>query len=169
MKLFKKVGRRYKSIGEETPRFLADGIWLVQKGRGSCQHICKLSDIKELFPYAQMATDTDELATFLRLAEKRRIHANISVSEDRCVTYSIPCAQDIAKEILLFLSLNKEDRKKEIQKLTQGFQYLDFQGYIRDGMGRVVKHRFDERALLAQKKDLLEKLALVDKKLASSP
>ena len=57
MKVYKKVGRRYKEMGREFTGFPSDGIWLVRDGRQSC--ILKLGDIGKVsvnaLPYLELA------------------------------------------------------------------------------------------------------------------
>lgn len=48
MKLYKKVGSRYKEVGEEFFGFPSDGIWLVTDGTHSSSCIAKISDIPKL-------------------------------------------------------------------------------------------------------------------------
>ena len=47
-KLYEKIGRRYKEIGEEFKGFPADGIWLVKDGTQNC--IIRLDDVCDV-PY----------------------------------------------------------------------------------------------------------------------
>jgi len=57
-KLYRKVGRRYKEVGEDFTGFPADGIWFVKDGRQNC--MVKLAEIEDtpkyyplLAPYAE--------------------------------------------------------------------------------------------------------------------
>lgn len=82
--------------------FPCDGIWLVQSQPGavSSQCILKIGELKELYPYAQMAQNVNELANFL-------------VERGRANKVSTP--SDFAEEILKFLaSLGKSEPKKTI-------------------------------------------------------
>lgn len=56
MKLYKKVGKRYKEVGREFIGFPSDGIWFVKDGRQSCMiqlHDINTTNIHAL-PYLEL-------------------------------------------------------------------------------------------------------------------
>lgn len=115
---------RYVSICE-TPRFLCDGIWLVQtlENGHKEQRIQMLGEIGPVFPYAQMMQDSDDLASFIRLwngakrSNEIEKHAKAQTPIDQLVM-TIPSVSEQASDTLKFLAMDKKARGKWLKKLS---------------------------------------------------
>ena len=67
-KIYKKVGSRYKEIGETFEGFPADGVWLVTNGKRNRECIAHLSDLPNI----------PVLATSFRLSMKNEVLKTIN-------------------------------------------------------------------------------------------
>jgi hypothetical protein len=112
-----KKGRKYVRA-YETPQMFSNGIWLVQEEptNKSKQLILKIGELKELYPYAQMAQDLNELASFLCYWKNSKVKETI-VNRNGEITYTLGSATEQAEDILKFLAMGKEERKDWISKL----------------------------------------------------
>jgi len=98
-------GRYHKRY--ETPRFLADGVWIVLTTPNvySQQCIMKIGELSSVFPFADLAQHSDKLAEFIRLwNESKNVHSPYGV-------YSLA--------ILKFISMTEEEKKQWISKLKE--------------------------------------------------
>ena len=96
-KLYRKSGRRYVEVGYEFTGFPAEGVWVVQNktpGRRETL-ILKIGDLPNLFPYAQLFLDEDELGTL------------IANHRDRGPW----CPAGMATEIMQWIAKKTEERK----------------------------------------------------------
>lgn len=103
---FRKVDGKYIPT-HETPRFLSDGIWIVQTKPSvySQQCIMKIGDISSVFPFADLAQHGDSLAEFLRLWED---------SKNRYQPYGV-----YSLAIIKFISMTEEEKRNWIKILKQ--------------------------------------------------
>jgi hypothetical protein len=91
----------------ETPRFLSDGVWIVQSKPGvySQQCIMKIGDLSSVFPFADLAQHSDRLAEFIRLwNESKNVYSPYGV-------YSLA--------ILKFISMSEDEKKGWIEQLKK--------------------------------------------------
>lgn len=157
MDFYIKRGQKYVRVNE-VPRLYADGVWLVQKEGRSKTHILKLGELSELYPYASMVLDLDDLATFLNLTSlKENIRTLRRVGENEFY-YSYHSNFELAKEIFKFLSLSEEERKEQLKNLSQqpNLETFENNGYGLLLNGRRVK--FDKKSLKEAKRKLEEKV-----------
>jgi hypothetical protein len=91
----------------ETPRFLSDGVWVVQTKPGvhSQQCIMKIGELSSVFPFADLAQHSDRLAEFIRLW-------NISINR-----YNPYGVHSLA--ILKFISMTEEEKKSWLKQLRE--------------------------------------------------
>jgi hypothetical protein len=104
------------------------GIWLVTKTPNSEaeQHIMHLGEIEELYPYAQMSVDIDELATYLFLTGISCMEETLVKKSDDSFAWSWGTSSDRAKQILKFLGMSDAQRKQSIEKLSKTQRAKDF-------------------------------------------
>jgi hypothetical protein len=160
-----KHGKRYVSVGEETPRFLSDGIWLVKREQKSQQRIAKLGELKDIFPYAHMAQDVDILATYLRALFSKYVDDTIRVSAKGCINYSFPSAHDMAQDVLKFLSLSEKSREKHILEIIKECKYIDYEGTVRNLNGDIAHKQYTAEAAAYRVQQLKDQLAKAEKDL----
>lgn len=156
-----KEGRKFKKVFE-TPRLYSDGVWLVQTteyGKSS-QCILKLGELKELYPYAQMAADIDDLASFIVSSCLNRELKTLTKNADGSYTYTYGSGAEQAKEILKFLSLSKDQRKKENERLSsENAEWWDLKyGKLNNGWNIPKKAILERIKKLEEEKAALEKL-----------
>jgi len=92
--------------------FSTDGIYLVQTtpSSKSSQKIAKLSELPDLYPFAQMAVSANDLVKFLGDIEKRaqkktgNYVPSIFSKEPTLTSWSAPSHQDMAMEIMWWLA-----------------------------------------------------------------
>lgn len=138
----------------------APGVYIVthDKHNRGAQRIMKLEemDSKEVFPYASMCQDDlDDLASFISCSGYKYFLDTVKVNPSQgSIQWICPSGSDRAKDILYFLSLSKEDRKKEIQKLQDENLKVEesgqYKGEIRDGLG-TLKHDWCDKGTKAIK------------------
>ncbi len=65
--LYRKSGSHYVEVGYEFTGFPAEGIWIVQnKTHGRHETlILKIGDVPNLYPYANLMLDVDELGSLI--------------------------------------------------------------------------------------------------------
>jgi len=95
--LYRKVGKKYKSVGYDWCGFPSPGVWIVTDSRPprvageqhgwSGTHIMKMGDLPALYPFASMALSAEELALLLNTIRVKNL-----------------CPIDAAKEILKWMA-----------------------------------------------------------------
>lgn len=155
-----KENGKYRKV-YETPRLYSDGIWLVQT-QPSCksyQNILKLGDLPELFPYAAMAVDIDDLASYIINSAYNQELKTLVHNKDGSYSYSYGTGADQAKAILKFLSLRKEEKKKFNEKLATENKNLERVSDKLDRGFRVTREHIETRIKqLDEEKEKLQKL-----------
>ncbi|MFA5754657.1 MAG: hypothetical protein WC905_04940 [Patescibacteria group bacterium] len=160
-----KQGNEYKNVGHETPRFLSDGIWLVENDSKKQQRIAKLGELKKPYPYARMAQDTDILCTYLRALISKYINNTINILEDGSIQYSFPCSHDMAHDILYFLALNHKDRQQHIINVYKECSHIDSQGNVINLDGKIQYKCHTKEAVAFKIQELKTQINELEKKL----
>ena len=159
-KYYVKRGKKYEEIGVETPRFLSNGIWLVdRKERGNSEQlIAKIGEIQNNWKYGQMVAHSNHLSAFIRAKINEYFHDTFEHRADGSFRYKLPPANDMAKDILLFLSMTEEEKKSAVAKAFRKHTHVDDEGNVLDSDGKLIFHRFTKEALATKVKQLKEDL-----------
>lgn len=109
MKLYKKVGSRYKEVGREFIGWPADGVWLVEDGRQSL--IMKVGDLIYPEPYAALQRYSMEASSKLReLYEKKKKETSKYHPETgELVSYQTPSYAEVIDCVLLSVCQSREE------------------------------------------------------------
>lgn len=123
----------------------AAGIWLVQDlpNCKSKQHIMNIGELDNLFPYATMSQDIDDLARFIVSWKSRKMRETVVLGKDGSVTASLPSGNEEAKATLKFLAKTKEERKSFLDSFNEEYRYIDGSGDMRDGTGFLIKRAYE--------------------------
>ena len=159
-KYYVKRGRKYEEVGEETPRFLSDGIWLVDKKTNSTQMIAKIGDIENTWKYGQMAAHAHHLPNFIRAKINEYFNDTFQCQADGSFRYCMPSAHDMAKDILMFLSMNEDERREAIKKTFRKVSHISSDGHVVDGNGDIIYNKVSKEKLAFEIKKLKEDLIL---------
>lgn len=137
---------------------LSEGIWLVKDNGNSSQQIAKLGDLIDAFPYAQMAIDIDVLANFIRTKFNQYFSDSLQLTKDGGIRYYLPSVTDMAKDILKFLSLPKEQKEKTIKDLSNKIRRLDKKGNVLDDSGNIIHKSYTAEAILYKIEELKKEI-----------
>lgn len=159
-----KEGRHYRKV-YESPRLYADGVWLVTNQTNAAQRILKLGELTELYPYAQMAQDKDELANYIFQKTTQWFNETLKVYPDGTIQYQTPPAAEIAESVLKFLAMSKKEREEEMSKSTSENKHIDGNGNVVDGLGRIVYRQFSKEKLQFEKEKLEKDLEYINQHL----
>jgi len=157
-KYYIKHGKRYKLVGYE-PHFTTDGIYLVKQQGCSYQRVAKLTDLKENFPYALMAKDVPELASYIGAKSLEEISGSLIMYPDGHFQYSLPSHSDIAENILKFLAMSSDERKRTIEKARTANTHINSEGAVVDKYGDMVYSKYSKEAFAAKLTQLRKEVA----------
>lgn len=154
-KYYIKRGNRYFEAEPPTP--WTDGIWIVQKNGGS-QYIAKVGEIEDKYKFGNMVAHSSELASFIRIKFAEYIDNSIQFQSDGSFRYVMPSASVMALDILKFLSMSDDEKRKEVKRVFDNTKHIDSNGNIVDGHGRLVHNKYTKEAkaykILKLKKEL---------------
>jgi hypothetical protein len=120
----------------ETIHQLSPGVWHIT-GTGYSK-IAEENDNYDFSNYAKAANALDLLSTFIEASHRKYFGETFVINDDGSMTWSLPCSNDRAKDIVRFLTLPMLEKKKMIREHQQKFNHLDSDGRVLDYWGRTV-------------------------------
>lgn len=160
-----KQGKKYVRVGTERPSMLSDGFWLVDGDCTKLQRIAKIGELRKKNPFLSMMQHRDILSTYLRGLFAKYINDTIEITDDGGVRYVFPCSQDVASDILKFLSGNREEREKEIVRLFKECDHFDSQGNVINLNGMIQHKKNTKEAIALKIEQLKQEIATLENKL----
>jgi hypothetical protein len=165
-KYIKEDGKYRRVKPAEDARMYSDGIWLVRNGGKHLSCVLKLGEIPELYPYASMVQDADELASFMFYHELWAVKTTLEC-EDKSFKYRFSTSAELAQDVLKFLSCSDRDRKEWIDRLKEEAEiFLDTNRYYLTNSKTGRTFRADKKSLLLARKSLEKRMEELDKTLS---
>lgn len=155
----KKQDRKYGILRVND---LAEGVWLIQRN-GSAKIAEPVIDMNELesqsnINFMQLAKDVrNDLASYLALRGSGEMWGTLTVTED-FVQHTPPKASSAALDILTFISLSPEARRRELDRLVEVVELHEshFDGsnsVLRNRVGKLIASWNDPKTIAAQIKE----------------
>lgn len=165
-KRYVRGGSDCGAVGPTNRPFLTDGIYLVETGGSSYQRVARLCTLKKTFPFAQMAKEAPELATYLRVKALEIIGSTLRMNNDGSWTYTIPSTAALASDILTFLAMDKDERQRAIQKAASETTKLDSDGNVVDDLGKRLYTKYSKEAFAVKLRQLKKQVKEYERILA---
>lgn len=149
-----KEGKEYKCVGKPTPKFLSDGVWIVDCKCKNVQHIAKIGELKNPFPYAQMFCDCSTLANYIRVRFMQYYSDSLKIQANGALKFCLPCTTDIAADILKFLSKTNPEKHHDIEVARLAAKHIDDSNNVVDGNGKLLYRNWTKEATAVKLKEL---------------
>jgi hypothetical protein len=152
-----KKGRKYV-VAEETPRFLSDGVWLVDHKTTKKQYIAKVGELRDNVSYGQLVKDTESISSFIRAKVSEYFGETFKLQPDGNFRYALPSATDMAYDILKFISMSKEDRGDAIRASILKSKHIDKDGNVVDDNYNIVYQKHSKEAVAFEISELKKRI-----------
>ena len=153
-----KEKRKYQAVGTEA-HFVGDGIYLVEQNGRSYSRVAKLGTLKKTAKFAKMAKEIPELAIYLYAIMHQKVSGTLRMDKDGSWQYQIPSTHDLASDIITFLGMDADERKRAINIAASQDTHLDSDGNVVDSVGKLLHTRYSKEAYAVKLHQLQKQVA----------
>lgn len=150
----------FEPVGWETPKFLSDGVWIVEGNTGTKQKIAKIGAFKNPINYASLVKENCEiLPKFIRALVTKYTSDTIKFLKDGTIQFVFPSATEFSEEILDFLPRTQGEKQRKIKDVANTVKQIQSDGSVTNALGEMLYYPHSAEATAIKIAQLKEELA----------